>query len=82
MKRKRKMRSRPRRETARGEREFAEQLRIGIIAYWRKRGYDIEVWIDAPMPITTINNKHRAPVFAIRSNIGPYGYPPKKAAPE
>ena len=73
------MASRWHRETTKSEREFAERLRVGINGYWRRRGYDVDVWIDAPLTITTINKKHRAPVFAIRSNIGPYGYPPKKA---
>lgn len=73
------MASRWHRETKKSEREFAQRLALNITTYWRERKFDIKASIDSPVVIQTLTNKHRAPVFAIRSNIGPYGYPPKKA---
>jgi len=69
-----------RRPTAKSERQFAERSRDTIYRYWRERGFDIKVLVEPPAVLKDGVKHHRAPVFAIRSNIGPYGYPPKQAA--
>ena len=67
------------RPTTKSEREFSERLAARIKKNWLERGYDICVWVDPPVVLKDGLKHHRAPIFAIRSNIGPYGYPPKKA---
>jgi len=66
----------PHKVTTKTERDFAEQIRQNILLYWKKRGYAIEVWVDLPEKLGGRNN--RLPIFPLRSNIGPTGYPPKK----
>ena len=73
------MASRWHRETVANEHAFAFELRDGIEKFWKQRGFDIVVWVDLPQWANDGGKKHRAPFFPIRSNIGPYGYPPKKA---
>lgn len=57
-----------------GARRLADRIR----SYWEARGYDIKVATRR-----VANPKQRrngdSPVFAIVSNIGPLGFPPKKA---
>ena len=73
------MANRSHRETVDNEHAFANELRDEIKKYWQQRGFDIVVWVDLPQWPNDGGKKHRAPFFPIRSNIGPYGYPPKKA---
>lgn len=67
------------RPTVASERHLANKLCISIRNYWLERGYDIIVKADMPEPISEASRKLRAPIFPIRSNIGPYGYPPKRS---
>ena len=68
--------------TMQTEQKFAEHLRECILYYWRERDYGIEVGIDLPekrgIPEGR-NRRHHVPVFPIRSNLGPSGFPPKRA---
>ena len=70
----------PNRVTINSERIFADKLCNLIRKYWLGLGYDIKVWVDPPEKIVEGIKFHRAPIFPIRSNIGPYGYPPKRSA--
>ena len=68
----------PRRITVESERLLAEKLCGLIRHHWLGEGYDIVVWMDPPIRSRDIADHYRAPIFPIRSNIGPYGYPPKR----
>ena len=70
----------PHRVTTNSERIFADKLCNFIREYWLGLGYDIIVWADPPEKIVEGIKYHRAPIFPIRSNISPYGYPPKRVA--
>ncbi len=70
----------PHRITVETERVLAERLCGSIKRYWLELGYDIVVWMDLPIRSRDIADHYRAPIFPIRSNIGPYGYPPKRDA--
>ena len=70
----------PHRVTTNSERIFAGKLCNLIREYWLDLGYDIIVWADPPEKIADGIKFHRAPIFPIRSNIDPYGYPPKRVA--
>ena len=68
------------RATVASERHLANKLCINIREFWREAGYDIKVDADEAETIVEGGRKFRAPVFPIHSNIGPYGYPPKRVA--
>ena len=70
----------PNRVTTNSERIFADKLCNFILQYWLDLGYDIKVWADSPEKIAEGTKHHRVPIFPIRSNISPYGYPPKRVA--
>ena len=70
----------PNRVTTNSERIFADKLCNLIREYWLALGYDIKVWADSPEKIVGGTKHHRVPIFPIRSNISPYGYPPKRVA--
>ena len=70
----------PHRVTTNSERIFADKLCNFIRQYWLDLGYDIIVWADPPEKIVEGIKHLRTPIFPIRSNISPYGYPPKRVA--
>ena len=70
----------PNRVTTNSERIFADKLCNFIREYWLDLGYDIKVWADPPEKIVEGIKHLRTPIFPIRSNIDPYGYPPKRVA--
>jgi hypothetical protein len=65
--------------TTLSEKSLAYDICRSIDSYWHERGYDIRVWVGQPKKNTEKNikeNKHRIPIFPIRSNVGLKGYPP------
>ncbi len=62
------------------DRDGANRLRDQIVSYWRRRGYlgiDVQVHEQNRQRRDFDGTLITTPVFVIRSNIGPKGFPPK-----
>lgn len=58
----------------------AQRLARRIASYWRERGYDgIKTTLEK-QTVEWLDDRENAPIWIVKTNIGPRGYPPRQAA--